>query len=208
MDTRVPQSDWTSVGARAHAVQFYPDDGYLLDLLTRFVGTALISGDIAVVIATRAHREGLVKRLRGRGFDVGVPRDEGRYVAVDAHAMLARLMRDGRLDANLFRDVLAEVLKRASAGRERRRIVAFGEMVAVLWGEGKHESAIQLEHMWNDLAREFSFALCCAYPMSGFGNRHAAPFMKICAQHSHVFTVAAGNGNSGSTDCQTVSDGV
>ena len=73
---------------------------------------------------------------------------------------------------------------------EHRRIVVFGELVAVLWAAGKAESAILLEEMWNELARELDFCLCCAYPMNGFGNRHAAPFMKICAQHSHVFTVA------------------
>jgi hypothetical protein len=48
--------------------------------------------------------------------------------------------------------------------------------------------------MWSELSRELDFGLCCAYPMSGFSNRHAAPFMKICAQHSHVFTVAQATG--------------
>jgi hypothetical protein len=30
--------------------------------------------------------------------------------------------------------------------------------------------------------------------MKSFGNSHAASFMKICAQHSHVFTVAPSHG--------------
>ena len=81
-------------------------------------------------------------------------------------------------------------ISRVSNRGERPRIAVFGELVAVLWADGKHDSAIRLEEMWNDLAREHAFALWCAYPMNGFGNGHAAPFMKICAQHSHVFTVA------------------
>ena len=61
-------------------------------------------------------------------------------------------------------------------------------MVALLWAEGRIDAALQLEEMWNRLAEIYSFSLCCAYPMSGFlGNPHAAPFLKICAQHTHVF---------------------
>jgi DcmR-like sensory protein len=185
-----PPLDWTSVGppGRAHAVQFYQDDGHLLDLLTRYAGTALIAGDVAILFATNAHRVGLAARLRARGLDLRVPRRDGRYLAFDAKATLAKLVRDDRLDADRFRRVVGTVIGCAAAGGARRRIVAFGEMVALLWADGKHESAIELEMMWNELAAEHSFALCCAYPMRGFGNRHAAPFMKICAQHSHVFT--------------------
>jgi hypothetical protein len=91
------------------------------------------------------------------------------------------------VDAELFREILGELMDKAYR-TEPRRVVAFGEMVALLWAEGRGESAIQLEQYWNDLAAHYQFALCCAYPMPGFGNRHAASFMKICAQHSHVFT--------------------
>lgn len=189
MMPRMPPADWSAIGARGHAVQFYRTDGHLLDLLTRFVGTALVGGDMALVIATRAHRDGLAKRLRARGFDLNVPRLEGRYIALDAEATLAKFTRDGRIERGLFNGLIGDVLAGASRGGERRRVVAFGEMVAVLWAAGRHESAIQLEQMWNDVLQEHELSLCCAYPMSGFGNRHAAPFMKICAQHSHVFTI-------------------
>jgi hypothetical protein len=190
----VQPADWSTVGPRGHAVQFYSNDGHLLDLLTRFVGTALVTGDAALVVATDTHRDGLEKRLRARGFDIRVPRGEGRYIALDADATLASIMRAGKLDESLFRAALGGVFARLLRGDEPRRIAAFGEMVAVLWSQGKHESAIQLEQMWNALARDHAFSLCCAYPIAGFGNSHAAPFMKICAQHSHVFTVASTEG--------------
>jgi hypothetical protein len=170
--------------------EFYPTDGHLLDLLTRYIGTALVTGDIGIVIATKEHREGLAKRFRALGLDVGVARRQGRFIALDAAATLKKFMRDGQPDPALFREVIGSLMHKLSRPGERRRIAAFGEMVALLWAAGKTESAIQLEEMWNELAQEYSFCLCCAYPMSGFGNRHAAPFMKICAQHSHVFTVA------------------
>jgi hypothetical protein len=104
--------------------------------------------------------------------------------------MLRKFTREGRPNPALFRDVVGGMMSKLVARGERRRIVVFGELVSVLWAAGKPDAAIRLEEIWNELARELDFCLCCAYPMSGFGNRHAAPFMKICAQHSHVFTVA------------------
>jgi signal transduction histidine kinase len=63
-------------------------------------------------------------------------------------------------------------------------------MVALLWGEGNFEAAIQLERFWNDLARAYPLALRCAYPMSGFDReQHGDAFLKICAEHSHVLPV-------------------
>ena len=188
-------ADWSSIGAKGHAVQFYPTDGHLLDLLARFIGTALVTGDIGIVIATREHRDGLTRRLKSRGFDVGVARRQGRYLALDARETLASFMRDGKPDVALFRDVVGGTIEKLVSRGERRRIAAFGEMVALLWAAGKPEAAIELEQMWNDLATQYDFALCCAYPMKSFGNGHAASFMKICAQHSHVFTVAHAHGS-------------
>jgi hypothetical protein len=182
--------DWSSIGHKGHAVQFYPTEGHLLDLLARFIGTALVTGDVGIVITTRAHRDALVRRLKSRGLDVAVARRQGRYLALDAADTLASLMRDGSPDAALFQEILGGTMAKLVARGERRRIAAFGEMVALLWAAGKSEAAIELEQMWNELATRYDFALCCAYPMNSFGNGHAASFMKICAQHSHVFTVA------------------
>jgi hypothetical protein len=40
-----PLADWSRVGERAHFVQFYVDDDALVDMLTPFIGTALLTGD-------------------------------------------------------------------------------------------------------------------------------------------------------------------
>jgi hypothetical protein len=101
--------------------------------------------------------------------------------------MLGQIVRAGWPDAVRFRDVVGTLLERASAGG--RRIVVFGDMVSLLWTEGNTEAAIRLEELWNEQASKSAFTLCCAYPMAGFSNaRHAAPFLKICSQHSHVFS--------------------
>ena len=57
-----PMAQWGDHNHSAHVVQFYGEDEYLLDELSRFVGTALGAGEAAVVIATKEHRDGLGRR--------------------------------------------------------------------------------------------------------------------------------------------------
>ncbi len=180
------------ISHQAHTVQFYGEDTFLLDGLSRFIGTALGAGDAAVVIATKAHRDGLAQRLQARGLDANLAAEEGRYVAIDAAETLAKFMRDGWPDAALFTEVVCSELTQAAlaAGGMDSRISAFGEMVALLWAEGNAEAAVRLEELWNELARNYSLSLRCAYPMSGFDREyHSDSFLKICEEHSHVIPV-------------------
>jgi signal transduction histidine kinase len=173
----------------AHVVQFYGDDGFLLDELSRFIGTALGAGESAVVIATKEHRDGLARRLKSWGLDTTWPTTQGRYVAVDAAETLAKFMLQGWPDAARFAEVVGGLIERVktASGGEARRVAAFGEMVALLWIEGKADAALRLEELWNDLARTHAFSLRCAYPMSSFcRGEHGDLLLKICAEHSAV----------------------
>jgi two-component system CheB/CheR fusion protein len=63
----------------------------------------------------------------------------------------------------------------------------FGEMVALLWADGMHQAAIELEAQWNALANTLPFTLLCAYPLAGFGSEaDETSFREICAHHAHV----------------------
>lgn len=75
---------------------------------------------------------------------------------------------------------------------EEARVIAFGEMVAILWAEGNHRAAIQLEKLWNTLAETRAFSLRCAYPMPRFDRgEHSEPFLQICAEHEGVIPTEA-----------------
>jgi hypothetical protein len=179
-------------GHFAHTVQFFGEETFLLNELSRFVGTALVAGDGAVVIATKAHRDGLVQRLQSRGFDAAKAIEQDRFIPMDAADTLAKIMRDGWPDAALCDEVLGGALELAlaAAGGTDRRVSAFGEMVALLWAQGKAEAAVRLEQLWNNLAQKYPLSLRCAYPMSGFDREeHSDLFLKICAEHSHVIPV-------------------
>lgn len=177
------------VGHLAHTVQFYGEDDSLLNELTRFIGTALSAGDSAVVIATKAHRDGLARRLQSLGLNATRALEQGRYVSLDAAETLAEFMVEGWPDAERFTEVLGSVLAQAAAaaGGKNRRVAAFGEMVALLWAQGNAEAAVRLEQLWNDLACTYPIALRCAYPISAFNREdHGDLFLEICAEHSHV----------------------
>jgi DcmR-like sensory protein len=90
-------------------------------------------------------------------------------------------------DAGRFNQIVEPLLDRAAS--RGRRVVVFGSMVDVLCGKGQIDAAIRLEELWNEVARRRAFSLACGYRMSRFSNaRHAAPFVRICSQHSHVFS--------------------
>jgi len=47
-----------------HEVLFYSDDTILLDRVTPLIAAALNSGNAAIVVATKSHRDGLLQRLK------------------------------------------------------------------------------------------------------------------------------------------------
>jgi PAS domain S-box-containing protein len=174
---------------RGHVVQFYREDGSLLDVLSRSIGSALGSGDAAIVIATEAHREGLAWRLKARGVDILTALRQGRYVPLDAIEMTSKLVVNGWPDEARFADVISGLLTMATkaAGGKNARLVVFAEMVALLWANGQSEAALRLEQLWNRVARTHSLSLVCAYPMMGFQQEgDGEPFLRICAEHSGV----------------------
>jgi signal transduction histidine kinase len=185
----LPLAGWCDSDGPAHVVQFYKDDAFLLDELSRFIGSALVAGDYGILFATESHRRGITRRLRSRGLDVGVAVEQGRYIALDAETTLANLMVNGlpypaRLSAIM--DSLMGRAKLLADGRQAR-VRIFGEMVALLWSEGNREAAIRLEQIWRELAQRYDFSLRCAYPISDFGRAaDSQAFLQICAEHSGV----------------------
>jgi PAS domain S-box-containing protein len=163
-----------------HFVQFYEQDEFLLDEASAFLSPGLKPGQACLVIATPEHLAGLEARLEG------VSRNPGHYVALDANETLSKLLVDGHPDAQRFEEVVAGALRQVSRNGTRH-VHAFGEMVALLWAEGRHEAALRLEEMWNQLAASHNFSLLCAYPITGFQDaEHDRSFLRICDAHSHV----------------------
>jgi PAS domain S-box-containing protein len=170
-------------------VQFYEDESFLIDGLARFIGSSLLAGNSALVVATKAHRDSLFEHLLSRGFDPASAIRHGRFLTLDASETLARFMIDGLPDTTRFSALMDSLLTQLqfAANGSQRPIAVFGEMVALLWAEGKQDAALQLEQLWNRLADTHSFHLHCAYPISLFSNQADAESIEaICGEHSHV----------------------
>jgi PAS domain S-box-containing protein len=174
---------------RGHTVQFYSEDQSLINGLGRLIGMALGTGTSAIVIATKTHREALTLELQAHGLDTMTAAWQGRFILLDAAETLAKFTVDGWPDAALFTELIGGHVARAKAASHggNSRVVAFGEMVSLLWARGKPDAAIRLEQLWNDLGKTHDFSLRCAYPIGSFAREEdSEPFLKICAEHSGV----------------------
>jgi signal transduction histidine kinase len=176
----------------SHIVRYYENEAALVAEVSQFVAAGLATGEPAVVIATPTHRDGLERRLEAQRVNVAEARRAGRYVPLDAAETLARITTDGWPDPVRFGEIVGRTVGRAAAAGSATQVRAFGEMVALLWADGRREAALRLEELWAELARSHSFSLVCGYPMSAFGTHddHDA-FAAVSATHTRVVPTEA-----------------
>jgi hypothetical protein len=136
-------------GQHEHVVQFYASDDFLVGSLRAYIGGRLEAGETCVVVATSAHREAPERRLTGDGVGLAAAQARGKYVALNTEATLARFLVDGAPDPERFVAIIESAIAAAAQGEQgrKRRMRAFGEMVAPLWAEGQQEAAIRLEEL-------------------------------------------------------------
>ena len=174
-----------------HFVLFYEDEDVLNEFVAKFLGNGLAAREPVVIIGRadciRAFRDALEKE----SCDVASALASGHLRMLDADETLALFMRDGRPDADLFVGVLGAVISEVREKFPDGRVRAYNEMVDVLCSEGNGEGAIQVEELWNELAKQHSFALFCAYVMDSFaGIKNADLYGRICDAHTHAFPAA------------------
>ena len=177
---------WGSLDSRQHAVQIYSSDIAFLDSLEGFIGAALRSDEAVIVIATAGHLHELEMRLRKGWIDLDRARWEDRYIAMLSSETLERISIDGSVNEARMHAVMGELLARARGPRGNRKVRAFGEMVAELWGASRSGEALSLEGMWARLQVSEKFPLFCAYPRSLFKLDSQLAINAICAAHNHV----------------------
>jgi hypothetical protein len=172
-----------SAPSATHFVELYDDHSSLAGSVRTFVSTGFGADEAAIVIATAEHLEAFEAEL-GRAADLDAARAQGLYHSAGAEETLARFMAGDRPDPERFETVIGALLDRASAGGRAVRV--FGEMVAVLWAQGNVGAALELEALWNELARSRPFRLFCAYSTGAFEGAARPHLATVVAQHSHV----------------------
>lgn len=172
-----------------HSVHIYDEHSALIKRLCGIVSSGLKVGNAVLIVATASHRNELTTELTDAGIDVRRHAREGRFSMYDAHKLLDEFMTHGKLDPELFAMSVGKMLSdaRAQARSKDKGLTVFGEMVSVLWEEGKKEAAFELEAMWNETLSDRAFHLHCAYPRWSFLDDHDGKHLAaICQAHTHV----------------------
>jgi len=178
----IPSTDaWDT---RDHFVQFYEHEQTLIGSLGEFVHRAIAAGGSAIVVASAAHVEALEQDLRVRMIDVAGARETRRLVVLDARRTLDALLVDGSPDADRFAAVIEPLVAEAAA--RSANVAVFGEMVALLWSDGREDAAVRLEALWNDLLARYRFSLYCAYPVTAMADGSAQSVDAVCKAHTHA----------------------
>ncbi|HWL64817.1 MAG TPA: MEDS domain-containing protein [Actinomycetota bacterium] len=166
-----------------HFVEFYDSDRSVVDSARTFISMGLSEGESALVVASSGHRKAIERELEAT-VDLARARSKGLYSSFDAKETLALFMREGRPDPVQFERVVEKLLARAMEGGRKVRV--FGEMVAILWGQGNVAAAIELEELWNRVLQASPFRLFCAYPMDVFEDGDPDSIGALFHTHSQV----------------------
>jgi hypothetical protein len=102
----------------------------------------------------------------------------------DAHETLALFMVRDMPDGDAFESTIGRLVEDAACGLPSSSLVrAYGEMVDVLWKDGRCDAAIRLEMLWNRLAARCGLTLLCGYAMDNFVKEaHGKPW-KVLVSH-------------------------
>ena len=173
-----------------HFAQLHRDSESCMDSVRQYVEIGLRRGNGVVAIATAANADRLLEMLTRDGLDAEAFRRRGQLALFDAHEMLGRLMKGDMPDWQEFRQSIGRILESVQAfGQTSARV--YGEMVDILWRDGRVNAAIRLEEYWNELARHYPFSLFCRYFVDTYDARsYDMPLHEIGRTHSDVIETA------------------
>jgi CheY-like chemotaxis protein len=174
---------------RRHEIEFYTDDAAFVVGFTRFVEAALKAGDAVIVVATESHRKSLLQRLQEHGVDVAAAMEQGRFVSLDVAETLSTFMANDLPDPARCLKVAGDLVMEAAkaAHGEPPRVAVCGECAPSLWAQGKADAAVQVEHLWDEIARTHEVDILCGYVLNSFQREQESHiYERICAEHSAV----------------------
>jgi PAS domain S-box-containing protein len=137
-----------------HAVRFYDTDESLYAAVSEFLSPALRKGLPCLVIATDEHKKGIYDHLTEQGFE------PAHVQFTDAQEALREIVPKDMPDPSRFERVIGSLLDRAGSPGPP---YVYGEVVDLLFAEGREQAGLRLEEMWNELSAKRPFRLLCSY---------------------------------------------
>jgi DNA-binding NarL/FixJ family response regulator len=182
---RIAQGD--SLASHRHGLLFCSSDAVLVAAFSRFIAGALDRGSAVIVLVTEAHERSLLRSLHASQVDFALAIRQQRYVSVSITEMLAKVMVNGCPDPTRFLNAAEELLTEAArrAVGQHAEVAACGECSPTVWADGNVEAAIQLEQLWDDVAKSRPMDILCAYPLAA-RDESAPAVRRLCAEHTAV----------------------
>lgn len=174
-------------GAGDHVAQVYRDPGFLAAALAHYVSEGLRLGEAVLVVVRSAHWEACLRELRGLGrTDLAAAQRSGQLTVLWAEETLPTILSEAELiDPDRFHRVVGSRVARLQEEWPWLRV--FGEMVDLLWQEGRCPCAVELEELWNELIRVRRLSLLCAYGLDPLhDSSYGGPLEAVCQVHSHL----------------------
>jgi DNA-binding NarL/FixJ family response regulator len=182
---RIARGD--SVASHRHHVLFYSSDAVLIVALSRFIAGMVGDGNAVIVFVTEAHDQSLRRTLQASQVDVALAIRQKRYIPVNVNDLLETMMVNGSLDPTRFLNAAGDLLievSRWAMGRHAR-VAACGECPPTIWAQGHLQAAIQLEHLWDEIAKSRQVEILCAYPLTA-RDENLQAIRSVCAEHTAV----------------------
>jgi DNA-binding NarL/FixJ family response regulator len=179
----------STVAGSRHTVLFHANDARYLDEVGRLAVATLRSGEPFVLATNEATRRGVAERLEARGMNVALLTERQQYVEQDSEHALSEVMRGGTLDRGRLAEMIAGLgrLRQAVPGRARSRLTLFGDMAIALCRDGKLETALELERIWNDLTHALPMFTVCSYPIACYLDAASRNLLShMCGEHAAV----------------------
>jgi DNA-binding NarL/FixJ family response regulator len=174
---------------RSHEVQFHFDDTSLLLGFTRFIKAALLAENAVIVIVKDSHQNSLLQRLQEHEVKLANAIEQGRYLSLDVADVLSTFMANDQPDPVRFQKIAGNLVAAAAKAAKGHppRVAACGECAPSLWAQGRAEAAVQLEQLWDGIAKTCDIDILCGYVLkSGQREQESQIYHRICGEHSSI----------------------
>lgn len=180
---RVVQGD--SLASHRHDVAFCTNDETVIGAFTRFIAKGLDDGGAVISLIDNSHVEALNRTLPAAGVDLDLATRERRYAPLSITELLANIMVNGYPDPMRFFRLAEDLVDGVARRARNRRVAACGECAPTLWAQGHREAAIQLEQLWDEVAKSRQMDILCVYPLAA-RTEQTRTLRRLCAVHTAV----------------------
>jgi hypothetical protein len=167
-----------------HGVHFYTDERAWCRTVAEFLADGLRRHHAVVAIVTPLHHVLILEHLWSLDLPLQDLLNTQALQLLDAEDTLRLFMGEDGPDPDLFHRHVRQIVRTAAESRSPARVRACGEMVDFLAQQGRHEHAVRLEMLWNEVAAGAGLSLLCGYALRSF-HKQIVP-TDILVQHTHM----------------------